>query len=64
MIFNEVFNPEICNNIEVVTAFLGALELSKLKQVNIEQNYLFSNINITKNEEVKNIEFDLTSINE
>lgn len=50
MVFNNVFNPSKCDNIEVVTAFLGALELSKLKQVDLVQNYLFSDINIMKKE--------------
>lgn len=50
MVFNNIFDPSKCDNIEVVTAFLGALELSKLKQVDISQNYLFSDINIVKKE--------------
>ena len=51
MVFNNIFDPSKCDNIEVVTAFLGALELSKLKQVDLVQNYLFSDINILKKEE-------------
>lgn len=50
MVFNNVFNTQKCDSIEVVTAFLGALELSKLKQVDLVQNYLFSDINILKKE--------------
>ncbi len=50
MVFNSVFDLNKCDNIEVVTAFLGALELSKLKQIDITQNYLFSDINIVKKE--------------
>lgn len=50
LVFNQMFDPQKCDNIEVVTAFLGALELSKLKQVDITQNYLFSDINIMKKE--------------
>lgn len=50
MVFNSVFNTQKCDSIEVVTAFLGALELSKLKQVDLVQNYLFSDINILKKE--------------
>ena len=38
MIFNNVFNDK-CDNIEIVTAFLGVLELGKMKQVDIEQKY-------------------------
>lgn len=64
MVFNEVFNPEVCNNIEVVTAFLGVLELSKLKQVDLMQNYLFSDINVTKKNENNNITIDLSKMTE
>lgn len=63
MVFNNIFNPQKCENIEVVTAFLGALELSKLKQVDIEQNYLFSDINIVKKED-NNLKIDLSNIME
>ncbi len=53
MVFNNVFNSS-CDNLEVVTAFLGVLELGKLKQVDIEQQYLFSDINVSrKNEDIK-----------
>ncbi|MDD3303887.1 MAG: segregation/condensation protein A [Clostridia bacterium] len=48
MVFNQMFDTHKCENIEVVTAFLGALELSKLKQVSIDQQYIFSDINISK----------------
>lgn len=60
MIFNEIFNPNVCNNVEVVTAFLGVLELSKLKQVELEQNYLFSDINVSKKN--NNISIDVSDI--
>ena len=63
MVFNNIFVPQKCENIEVVTAFLGALELSKLKQVDIEQNYLFSYINIIKKED-NNLKIDLSNIME
>lgn len=63
MVFNNIFDPQKCENIEVVTAFLGALELSKLKQVDIEQNYLFSDINIIKKED-NNLKIDLSNIME
>lgn len=53
MVFNNVFNSS-CDNLEVVTAFLGVLELGKMKQVDIEQQYLFSDINVSrKNEDIK-----------
>ena len=63
MVFNLVFNTNVCDNIEVVTAFLGVLELSKLKQVDIDQKYLFSDINVTKKDEV-DIKIDLKNIME
>lgn len=63
MVFNSVFNNNVCDNIEVVTAFLGVLELSKLKQVDIEQQYLFSDINVSKKDEA-NISIDLANIME
>lgn len=44
MVFNEMFSKEKCSNIEIVTAFLGLLELSKLKEVSIEQKELFQEI--------------------
>ena len=50
MIFNNVFNTNNCSNIEVATAFLGMLELSKLKEVALSQDHLFSDINIEKAE--------------
>ncbi len=56
MIFNNVFDVEKLDNIEVVTAFLGMLELSKLKEVDIEQRHLFSDINIEKTENFGNID--------
>ena len=56
MVFNKVFN-ESCDNVEVVTAFLGVLELGRMKQVDIEQKYLFSDINVTrKNDAMINID--------
>ena len=50
MVFNNVFNTNSCSNIEVATAFLGMLELSKLKEVSLSQDYLFSDINVQKAE--------------
>ena len=61
MIFNNVFNDK-CDNIEIVTAFLGVLELGKMKQVDIEQKYLFSDINVTKLKK-GNIDIDTTKMN-
>ncbi|MCX8073976.1 MAG: segregation/condensation protein A [Clostridia bacterium] len=53
MVFNDMFNLNECDNLEVVTAFLGMLELSKLKQIYVDQRYLFSEINVRKNNDVK-----------
>lgn len=61
LIFGEMFNSNKTNNLEVVTAFLGTLELSKLKQVYIEQKQIFSDIYITKNNDF-NTKYDLSKI--
>lgn len=61
MVFNNIFNTTCCDNVEVVTAFLGALELSKLNQVSLNQEYLFSDINISKNNSSK-VKIDLSQI--
>ncbi len=63
MVFNDIYNVNICDNIEVVTAFLGVLELSKLKQVDVEQNYLFSDINVKQKQDAK-FKIDLSGITE
>ncbi len=61
MVFNNVFNSN-CDNIEIVTAFLGVLELGKMKQVDIEQKYLFSDINVSRKNEAK-IDIDTSTLN-
>lgn len=63
MIFNNMYSVDKCNNIEIVTAFLGALELSKLKKVGIEQDYLFSDIVINKKKDF-DMNFDISKIDE
>jgi segregation and condensation protein A len=63
LIFNKLFNVQKLDNIEVVTAFLGTLELTKLKQIYVNQQELFSDIYITKNNNTK-IEYDLSKIAE
>ena len=63
LVFNNMFNVNKCDNIEVATAFLGMLELSKLKQVDIEQEYSFSDINISKREDI-DFKLDLSNIME
>lgn len=47
-IFNKIFNSKKQTKTEVVTAFLGLLELSKMNKVKISQNTLFGDIQVTK----------------
>ncbi len=61
MVFNNVFNSS-CDNVEVVTAFLGVLELGRMKQVDIEQKYLFSDINVTRKNNCE-INIDTSTLN-
>ena len=56
-----MYNTSKCQNLEVATAFLGVLELSKLKQVSINQEYVFSDINVIKKESA-NFDVDLSNI--
>lgn len=60
MVFNNMFNSNECSNIEIATAFLGMLELSKLKEVSVSQDYLFSDINVEKSGQFGKI--DLSNI--
>lgn len=48
IVFNDIFSLNQYTNIEVVTAFLGILELSKQKEVSLAQNELFSEIHVDK----------------
>lgn len=61
MVFNNVFNSS-CDNVEVITAFLGVLELGRMKQVDIEQKYLFSDINVTRKNDCE-INIDTSTLN-
>ena len=56
-VFSNMFNMQNQNKLEVVTAFLGTLELSKEKQLTISQENLFSDIYIKRNECIQNYEF-------
>ena len=47
-IFNKVFNTKEKSKEEIVTAFLGLLELSKSSRIKIIQNTLFGDIKVTK----------------
>ena len=47
-IFNKLFNPKKRSKVEVVTAFLSLLELSKMSRIQVAQDKLFGDINVTK----------------
>jgi segregation and condensation protein A len=47
-IFNKIFNSKKQTKTEVVTAFLGLLELSRMNKVEISQKALFGDIQVTK----------------
>lgn len=47
-IFNKLFNPKKRTKVEVVTAFLSLLELSKMSRIQVVQDKLFGDINVTK----------------
>jgi len=61
MVFNDMYSTKKCDNVEIATAFLGVLELSKLKQVSLNQEYLFSDINVDKKDSA-NFDIDLSTI--
>lgn len=61
MVFNDMYSTKKCDNVEIATAFLGVLELSKLKQVSLNQEYLFSDITVDKKENA-NFDVDLSKI--
>lgn len=47
-VFNKIFNTKKQTKTEIVTAFLGLLELTKMNKVKITQNSLFGDIQVTK----------------
>ncbi len=47
-IFNKLFNPKKKSKVEVVTAFLSLLELSKMSRIQINQEVLFGDITVKK----------------
>lgn len=59
-IFNKLFNVSKRPKAEVVTAFLSLLELSKLKRIQVSQNTLFGDINVTKIKREKNNDSQLS----
>ena len=46
--FNKVFNLKKSSKVEVVTAFLGLLELSRMSRIEVKQDSLFGEISVTK----------------
>jgi len=47
-VFNKLFNPKKQDKVEVVTAFLSLLELSKMSRIKVTQDNLFGDINVEK----------------
>lgn len=47
-VFNKMFSVNKENKIDIVTAFLGVLELSRLKQVELKQENMFGEIEVKK----------------
>lgn len=47
--FNQLFSRNKCNKKEIVTAFIGLLELSKRSKVITEQPHIFGDITVEKN---------------
>ena len=47
-VFNKLFATKKRSKIEVVTAFLSLLELSKMSRISVTQDSLFGDINVTK----------------
>ncbi|MEG0281582.1 MAG: segregation/condensation protein A [Clostridia bacterium] len=60
-VFNKLFNIEENNQVEIVTAFLGMLELAKLKKIDVSQKDLFGDITVRK---INDEELDLELIQE
>lgn len=52
-VFNKIFNPKKQTKIEVVTAFLSLLELSKMNRIQVSQDRLFGDINVVKRKREK-----------
>lgn len=48
LVFNKVFNTKQKSKTEVMTAFLGLLELSRANKIRINQSTIFGDINVTK----------------
>ncbi len=52
-IFNKIFNLKKQTKVEVVTAFLSLLELSKMNRIQVSQDKLFGDINVVKMKRVR-----------
>ena len=61
MVFNKLFDSKSNKKIDIVTAFLGILELSRLKQISIKQERLYSDIEIEK---ISSDELDISLLKE
>jgi len=60
-VFNKYFSFNTNKKIDVVTAFLGVLELSRLKHVKLNQNELYGDIEVEK---ISNQDFDISLLKE
>ncbi len=61
IVFNKLFNSSSNKKIDIVTAFMGMLELSRLKQVKINQDKLYGDIEIEK---IASEELDISLLKE
>ena len=60
-VFSNIFNKKNATNIDIVTAFLSVLELSRLKHVRISQDKLYGEILVNK---ISDSEIDISLIKE
>ena len=60
-VFSNVFNKKSATNIDIVTAFLSVLELSRLKHVSIKQDRLYGDILVNK---ISKSDIDISLIKE
>jgi len=57
-VFSKVYDPKRDKKIDIVTAFLSVLELSRLKHVDIQQKDMFGDI-VVKKKDIKSIDLSL-----
>ncbi len=60
-VFSSIFNKKNATNIDIVTAFLSVLELSRLKHVSIKQDKLYGDILVNK---ISKTDIDISLIKE